>query len=336
MGWKGTVRSLQASARRAERNAHRRQRELERQSKEFSRMEALEQAAHEVEVYENHLEVLLSMHKECGEPIKWKQLLSKPEPKKPQKNGTFEQAAIHASATYRPNFWARLFKLDTRQREALVIKIRTAQMEDENRYQAELEEWKVAHSDWAEERDLAKRILENDRQAKLDAIEAFEPFAEISHLGSAIQMIVHESGILEAQLSIHGSHVIPTEVKSLLKSGKLSTKTMPLGRFNELHQDYVCSCALRVGRELLAILPDDLVIVTALDNVLNSSTGHMEEQPVLSVAFSRSTIDTLNVEAIDPSDAMKNFVHNMTFKKTAGFSPVSALESGRFATKVIS
>lgn len=62
----------------------------------------------------------------------------------------------------------------------------------------------------------------------------------------------------------------------------------------------------------------------------------MEEQPVLSVAFSRSTIDTLNVEAIDPSDAMKNFVHNMTFKKTAGFSPVSALESGRFATRVIS
>ncbi len=133
------------------------------------------------------------------------------------------------------------------------------------------------------------RILDGDGQAKLDAIEAFESFAEISHLGSAIQMIVHEGGVLEAKVAIHGSDVIPTVIKSLLKSGKLSTKAMPAGRFNELHQDYVCNCALRIGRELLAILPDDLVIVTTLDNVLNSTTGHMEEQPILSVAFSRPT-----------------------------------------------
>lgn len=68
MGWKGAVRSLQASARRAERNAHRRQRELEKQQKEYAKMEALEQAAYEVDVYENHIDILLSMHKECAEP----------------------------------------------------------------------------------------------------------------------------------------------------------------------------------------------------------------------------------------------------------------------------
>ena len=147
-------------------------------------------------------------------------------------------------------------------------------------------------------------------------------------------MIVHEGGVLEAKVAIHGSDVIPAEIKSLLKSGKLSTKAMPVGRFNELHQDYVCSCALRVGRELLAILPDDLVIVTALDNVLNSSTGHMEEQPILSVAFSRLTVDGLNLETIDPSDAMRNFVHNMSFKKGAGFSAVPALDAQRFAVTI--
>lgn len=147
-------------------------------------------------------------------------------------------------------------------------------------------------------------------------------------------MIVHESGVLEAKVAIHGSDVIPTEIKSLLKSGKLSAKAMPIGRFNELHQDYLCSCALRVGRELLAILPDDLVIVTALGNVLNSSTGHMEEQPILSVAFSRLTVDGLNLETIDSSDAMKNFVHNMSFKKDAGLSAVAALDAQRFAVTV--
>jgi len=266
--------------------------------------------------------------------VKWKRLLSNPEPRQPLKSNTLEQEATHAAATYHPNFWARLFKLEARQRVALVGKIGTAQAEDERQYQAQLVEWKTAHTEWAGERDIAIRILDGDRQAKLDAIEAFESFAEISHLGSAIQMIVHEGGVLEAKVAIHGSDVIPTEIKSLLKSGKLSTKAMPAGRFNELHQDYVCSCALRVGRELLAILPDDLVIVTALDNVLNSSTGHMEEQPILSVAFSRPTVDGLNLETIDPSDAMKNYVHNMRFKKGAGFSAVATLDAQRFAVVV--
>ncbi|MNM87846.1 hypothetical protein D3C81_1000390 [compost metagenome] len=334
MSWKGTVRSLQASARRAERNAHRRQRELEKRQKEYAKMEALEQAAYEVEVYENHIDILLSIHKECAEPVKWKKILSKPEPKQPQKNGSLEQAAMHASATYRPNFWTRLFKLEARQREALVQKVDAAKIEDDRQYKAQLGDWNVAHTEWAEERDIALRILDGDRQAKLDAIEAFESFEEISHLGSSIEMLVHESGVLEAKVAIHGSHVIPTEIKSLLKSGKLSTKAMPTGRFNEIHQDYVCSCALRVGRELMAILPDDLVIVTAMDNVLNSSTGHMEDQPILSVAFSRATVDGLNLEAIDPSDAMKNFVHNMSFKKGAGFSAVAALDAQRFAVTV--
>jgi len=332
MGWKGTVRSLQASARRAERNAHRRQRELEKRHNEYAKMEALEQAAYEVEVYENHLEILMSMHKECEKPVNWKRLLSKPEPMQPENSRSLEQAATHASTTYSPNLLVRLFKLEARKRRDLVAKIDLAKLEDEKRYQVALADWNTEHAEWTEERGMALRILSGDHQAKLDAIEAFDSFSEISHLGSSIQIVVHENGVLEAKLTIHGSEVIPTEIKSLLKSGKLSTKAMPTGRFNEIHQDYVCSCALRVARELMAVLADEIVIVTALDDVLNGATGHMEERPILSVAFSRSTGNRLNLDSIDPSDAMKNFVHNMSFKKGAGFAPVSAIDARALTT----
>ncbi|WP_235369372.1 hypothetical protein [Pseudomonas fluorescens] len=137
-------------------------------------------------------------------------------------------------------------------------------------------------------------------------------------------------GQIECKRVVNWSAILRQVGTRLIRQGVLSGRL----RFNELHQDYVCSCALRVGRELLAILPDDLVIVTALDNVLNSSTGHMEEQPILSVAFSRLTVDGLNLETIDPSDAMKNFVHTMSFKKGAGFSAVAALDARRFAVTV--
>lgn len=327
MGWKSTVRTLHASAKRTERNAHRRQRELEKQHKEYAKMEALEQAAYEVEVYENHLEILMSMHKECAEPVNWEGLLSKPEPKQPENTGSLELAAADASTAYRPNLFARLFQLEARKRQGLVAKIHAAKLEDERRYQLAVAEWTEEHAEWKDVRDIALRMLNGDHQAKLDAIEAFDSFSEISHLGSSTQIVVHENGVLEAKLAIHASKVIPTDMKSLLKSGKLSVKSMPIGRFNELYQDYVCSCALRVARELMAVLTDEIVIVTALDDVLNSATGHMEERPILSVAFSRSTVDGLSLDTLDPSDSMRNFVHTMSFKKGFGFSPVSALDA---------
>lgn len=88
---------------------------------------------------------------------------------------------------------------------------------------------------------------------------------------------------------------------------------------------------LRVGRELLSILPDDLVVVTAVDDAVNTATGHMDKFPIVSVAVSRKTLETLNMQSIDPSDAMKNFVHNMSFKKTSGFTPVEVLDVNQFS-----
>lgn len=126
---------------------------------------------------------------------------------------------------------------------------------------------------------------------------------------------------------MHGEKVIPKETKSLLKSGKLSVKKMPIGRFYEIYQDYICSCIFRIVNELFALLPIEVVIVTAFDEILNTSTGHLEAQPILSVTAPRKTIKSFNMDRIDPSDAMSNFVHNMNFKKTKGFSMVKQLKS---------
>jgi hypothetical protein len=53
--------------RRAERDAQRRQRELEKQRKQLEKMQELERAAYEVQVYENHIDLMLSVHKALGQ-----------------------------------------------------------------------------------------------------------------------------------------------------------------------------------------------------------------------------------------------------------------------------
>ncbi len=91
-----------------------------------------------------------------------------------------------------------------------------------------------------------------------------------------------------------------------------------------------------VGNELLAILPDDIVLIHAMDNLLNTKTGHMENQCIASVAIARNTIASLNMDLIDPSDSFENFVHNMNFKKTKGFEIVKPLSPLDFSSNRIS
>ncbi len=42
--------------------------------------------------------------------------------------------------------------------------------------------------------------------------------------------------------------------------------------------------------------------------------------------ISRATLKGINMEAIDPSDCMQNFIHNMSFKKTKGFEAVETVD----------
>lgn len=325
MGWKGAVRTIGAAARRAERDSKRRQRELEKRQKQYEKMQELEQAAYEVDVYENHIEVIQSLHKECSPVIEWVKIAKSEKPKEPKKYSKKEDSARLKLDNYSPGFFDRLFKLVEKKRISLIQEIENSIKLDEENYNKSIADWKLKVEEWIESVNMASALLKGDAKAKIEAIENLQPFSEISNLGSSLKITVHENGLLEATINVHGEKIVPSEVKSLLKSGKLSVKAMPKGRFNEIYQDYVCSCILRIANELFSTVPDRLVIVTAVDKLLNTKTGHLEVAPILSAAISRDTINGLNLENIDPSDSMNNFVHNMSFKSTKGFGEVDRL-----------
>ena len=80
------------------------------------------------------------------------------------------------------------------------------------------------------------------------------------------------------------------------------------------------------------MLPIETVIVTILDNLLNTQTGHLEKQPILSVAIPKATLSKLSFSQLDPSDAMKNFICNINFKKTKGFESVEKIDAEKIKT----
>ncbi len=144
--------------------------------------------------------------------------------------------------------------------------------------------------------------------------------------GSGFEFFVEDPEILEVEFDVHSEKVVPKQMKSLTKTGKLTIKDMPKSKFYDIMQDYVCSCAIRIARDMFAILPFEAVVVHAMDEQLNTGTGHKERIPVLSVKFEKGKLNTLNFDSIDCSDSMINFDHNMNFKKTKGFLPVTKLE----------
>ena len=322
MSWKKTMRSISAAQKRAERDSLKRQRDLERQHKQLEKMEEIERAAYEVEVYENNIDVLRSVHKDCGETWDWDEILSSDLPAKPIKQRRYERSAQSKFESYKPGTFDKLKRrVETRQNE-LIEAVENAKKEDEKEFQKALEE----HKRLIEVRELARGILAGEDQAYIEAIEMIGPFSEIGELGSSIEFSTDNTRYIESKLRVNSDEVIPKEIKSQLKSGKLSVKNMPKFKFYELYQDHVCGCVLRVARELFALLPIEMTIITAYSELLNTKTGYMEESPILSAAIPRKTLMILNFDALDPSDAMENFIHRMKFQKTKGFNPIEKIE----------
>lgn len=302
------------SNKRQHRSSEKRRQELLALQKEQERMEALEQARYEVEMYENRLEVITSVHKECSEPIDWESIKSSSPPFLPSETGPNEKKILEKLNNYKPTWRDRLFER---------IEVRKAALKKEVEKARELDQ--KMYKEWEKEVNLAEKILQGDISAYKQVIEELAPFDDIKELGTSLHITTDNPKYVEVTLNIHSEEVIPKEVKSLTKTGKLSTKAMPKTKFYELYQDYVCGCVLRIARELFAILPIQTVYVHANGEVLNTSTGHLEEVTILSVKIPRDTLEKLIFDTIDSSDAMANFVHNMKFRKTKGFEAVEKI-----------
>lgn len=322
MGWRGALRSMNAIARAAERDARRRQKILERNEKESLRLSELDCAKHLVEVYENLIERLTSMHKECGSFYDWSKIACQPPPEYPAYANEFEQIAKKQFDKYKPSLFDRLFNKVEERKKILSQQIVISRDQDKEINEKLSAKYDEDKKEWEQEVGLAKSILAKDSESYLKAVYEIQPFKEISLIGSDLDLKVVDKNTIKAFLNVHGNDVIPKESYALLKTGKLSKKNLPKGQRNQLYQDYVCSCIVRVAREIFAILPLEKILITACDDLLNPATGFLEKKSIVSVLIPRRTIEKLNLDLIDPSECMNNFIHNMKFTKASGFAEV--------------
>ncbi|WP_342481306.1 DUF4236 domain-containing protein [Paenibacillus sp. FSL L8-0340] len=294
-------------------NAYQRKEELRRQ-KETRKLDILEQARYEVELYENKIELIKSVHKECDEVIDWMAIERLRPPFVKGTSGPKQIEAEFKLATYKPSFMEKVLKNDSK-KQVLLSGIDNAKNEDKENY-----------INWENLNQLARDINRGDVDAYFKVIDEMDPLEDLSEYGSGFNFFAYNSDFLEVEFQINSENVIPKETKTLTSTGKLSSKPMNKTTFYDLEQDYVCSCALRIARNMFSLLPIDNIYIHAMDSMLNPTTGHNEDCTILSVKIDKNTLNRLNFESIDCSDSMQNFKHNMKFLKTAGFKPVAKLQ----------
>lgn len=319
--FRGTLGSIVAAGRRMEREKQRRNRASACAFKQYEKETAIANATEAVEKYNNYMDLLRSLHKDASDWMDWVAIMNEVAPLEPNPTYDQEEMVKEKLDTFKPTFFDKLFGLTKGKIKKLEKVVKDARERDKANHSTRMEVYQNDLSEWGQMQVFAKGILGKDTTQYKEILTYFNPFSEVGDLGSEIRFNISEEYV-ELDLVVKSDEVIPTYSLSQTSTGKLSKKNLPVSRFNEIYQDYICSCILKVAREVCALLPVKFVIVNAIGEMVNSVNGKLEEQAILSVLVYPETLCKINFDQIDPSDCIKNFKHRMKFKKMEGFSAI--------------
>lgn len=154
-------------------------------------------------------------------------------------------------------------------------------------YDTEL--WKYFHG-------VSAKILSGDIDTYLQVINDINPLNDLLDYGTGFEFGTDSPLKMEVEFQINSDNIDMAEN---------STE----------YQDYVCSVAIRIARDIFALLPVQNVVVHA------TSDGN----DILSVCFDKKTFSCLKFNFIDPSDTINKFNHNMNFGND-GFGTIDRIE----------
>lgn len=287
-----------AAQRRAARNEERRRRACARAEKLQAKINEMERAAAEAEEFADRLAQLTSIHHTVGDGMDWQEISARPSPVAPSKMNRWEDAAVRERDMFKPTFWQRIFGKEPKLRAHLEERVAEAKQRDDVSHQGALKLHRQQFEQWQELNSLGTAIVRGDSAAYRRALEELEPLSEMQEMGCEFEVSLPDARTAVIDLKVESEKLVPRASKTLTRAGKLSVKAIPQGKFFELYQDYVCGCVLRTARELFSFLPLTRIVVNVNATLLDSATGHLREQSILSVGIPRATCERMNFESV--------------------------------------
>lgn len=149
---------------------------------------------------------------------------------------------------------------------------------------------------WSYFHNVATKVLSGDIDTYLQVINDINPLNDLLDYGTGFEFGTDSSLKMEVEFQINSDNV-----------------DMPHNSAE--YQDYVCSVAIRVARDIFALLPVQNVIVHATNN----------GNDILSVRFDKKTFSELKFNFIDPSNTIEKFKFVMDFDEVNGFQSIERI-----------
>ena len=279
-------------------------------------------AAHDgaaIIAYNEYIHLLLSVHESCSEVLDWDSFTSEQEPISPVFWPLWENEAQFGLMKYEPTFLDIITGKDRRKIRSLREKLVEARAEDIEVHLFNQKNYFKNKDDWERIQLIKNGIKHSDPAAYKAAIDFFDPYAKITHLGSSLVYDLHNDHV-SMDVYIDGAAIIPGYSLTQTGSGNLIIDQLALERFNEIYYDYICSCALFLARETFALLPVRYVYVNVMQNLLNALDDGTKNNAVLCVKFNPDVLEQENEEALECLKVLINIPGNSPFSHINNFS----------------
>lgn len=152
--------------------------------------------------------------------------------------------------------------------------------------------------------ERAEKVLEGDIDTYFEVINDVNPLDDLIQYGSNFECGTDDPRMIAVHFEVNSKTVLG------------EARRLPKNQYNDLLQDYVCGCAIRMARDMFALLPVRHIIIDAYDNGTD----------ILSVDFKRKPFAALDFATLDASDTVESFEHRMDFSLDGGFKKIVPLD----------
>lgn len=161
-----------------------------------------------------------------------------------------------------------------------------------------------SNGEWTYYKERAEKVLNGDIDTYFEIISDLNPLDDLLEYGSEFECGTDDPRMLSVHFKVNSERILR------------DAQTLNRREYNLLLQDYVCGCAIRIARDMFALLPLRHLIIDATDGTRN----------ILSVDFNRTSFLDLDFETIDASDTVEKFSHEMHFDPDCGFGEIHLID----------
>lgn len=145
------------------------------------------------------------------------------------------------------------------------IEIERAKNKDEARYNEATAKFNEQYAIWEKITKLAQGILIGDIESYKSLIKEWKIWLDIKEIGDLEDIDIHDKDKVNITFK-DDPNCVPQHKKRVLKKGDISVKMLSNSSYYEIYQSYICSSAIRVIREIFAVLPVNTVQVNIATN----------------------------------------------------------------------